>query len=157
MRTIVYKILGLIYFMHFGYMLSAQNGPEFKDMVWQAQGMSMQIPSFLENIYVQEDECGGIGGGLRLEMIHVGAMDVREDLSFFEGILVFQTKEPTDVWKASFPARLISGFYEGTRIWVLAFNNAAGEAYAAIAYFDDDNAVMEETVRKMFRSIQWKL
>ena len=153
-----YLTLSLLFFL-FSFLpsaLRAQSEVEFRQLDWPSQGMLLEVPVFLEKTYVQKDEWGGVGGGLKLELMHTGKMDVREELAFFEGILVFTIQEPTDIWEADFPARLISGLYEGTRIWLLAFNNKAGESYAAIAYFDEDDAGMEQNVRRIFHSIRWK-
>lgn len=125
-------------------------------MNWPQHQMIMEIPSTFDKTYVQEMECGASGDGIKLEWVHVGEMDVVEEVGFFEGILVLENQEPTQVWKSDFPARLIIGSYGGTRIAILAFNSPKGEAYAAIAYFDDDNAVSEEIVFHIFKSIRFE-
>jgi hypothetical protein len=128
---------------------------ERQKVEWAAHKLSFEVPASMEKVYTQQDECGASGDGIKLEMVYVGHMNITEELSFFEGILVFQHQDPTDVWPATYPARLISGYYGKVHIYILAFNNHQGEAFAAIAYFDDDNAVKEAVVRQIFKSIQF--
>ncbi len=138
----------------FGFSSQAQQINDWVTVEWEQWNIEFNIPSYLNIEFKSESEIIASGEGLKIQLIHVGQMAVREELDFFENLIELDFSDPVDIWPIPFPAILTGGFFERIRVLIMAFNLKDQNAFAAIAFFDEDNAVQELQVLELYKTFK---
>jgi hypothetical protein len=134
----------------------AQQGDDLVTVVWDYWNIEFKIPAYLNIEVKSESEIVASGGGLKFQLIHVGQMKVREELDFFGQLIELDFADPIDIWPISFPAILTGGYFERVRVLIMAFNLEDQNAFAAISFFDEDNALQELEVLELYKTFKIK-
>jgi hypothetical protein len=135
---------------------NAQSSDEWTTVDWDVWNIEFKIPPYLKIEFKSEAEIVASGGGLKFQLMHVGEMKVRDELDFFEQLIEMDFADPIDIWPISFPAILTGGYFERIRVLIVAFNKEDQNAFAAISFFDEDNAVQELEVLDIYKTFKIK-